>query len=107
MNRSHPPQVENLQKVTYTVFPFQSFILTESLFLRASTLFICSSEMNKVNLFPVLTSLSFIFLLNLIIAFKAKLLTNPDKLSLSTETETFLGAFFPELASQVLKNPTD
>ena len=35
------------------------------------------------------------------------MLTNPDKLSLSKETETFLGAFFPELASQVLKNPTD
>ena len=37
INRSHQ-QVENLQQVTYTVSPFQSSILTENLFFRASTL---------------------------------------------------------------------
>ena len=40
--------------------------------------------MNKVNPFPVLTApFPLIFLSNLFIAFEAKLLTNPGKLSLA------------------------
>ena len=46
--------------------------------------FISSFEINKVNTFPALTALvQIIFLSNLFIAFEAKLLTNPDELSLT------------------------
>ena len=44
--------------------------------------FIISFEINKVNSFPALTTpFPFIFLSNLFIAFEAKLITNPGKLS--------------------------
>ena len=46
--------------------------------------FISSFEINKINPFPALTALfPIIFLSNLFIAFEAKLLANPGKLSLA------------------------
>ena len=62
--------------------------------------FISSFEMNKVNLFPALTApFPLVFLLDLLIAFENKLLTNPDKLSLAKGITTFFSAFLPKLAN--------
>ena len=56
--------------------------------------------MNKVNPFPALTApFPLVFLLNLLIAFKNKLLTNPDKLSLAKGIATFFSAFLPKLTN--------
>ena len=56
-----------------------------------------SLEINKVNLFPAWTShLPLISISNLFIAFiafEAKLLTNPDKLSLAKGIATFASVF--------------
>ena len=56
--------------------------------------------MNKVNLFPALTApFPLVFLLDLLIAFENKLLSNPDKLSLAEGITTFFSAFLPKLAN--------
>ena len=52
--------------------------------------FISSFEIYKVNPFPALRApFLLMFMLNLFIAFKFKLLTNPGKLSLAKEIATF------------------
>ena len=57
-------------------------------------LFIPSFEINKVNIFLALTSpFPVFFLSNLFTEFKAKLLTNPGRLSLAKGIETFFTAF--------------
>ena len=70
--------------------------------------FISSFEINKVNPFPVLTAPSpIIFLSNLFIAFEAKLLTNPGKLSLAKVIAIFFSAFFRKMPNQKQKDPRD
>ena len=70
--------------------------------------FISSFYINKVNPFPAPSApFPLIFLSNLFIAFEAKLLTNPDKLSLAKGTATFVSAFFPELVNHEPKDPPD
>ena len=57
--------------------------------------------MNNANPFPALTApFPLIFLSNLFIAFKVKLLTNPGKLSLAKGIAICLSAFFPKLPNQ-------
>ena len=69
---------------------------------------ISSFEINKVNIFLALTAtFPLIFLSNLFIAFEAKLLTNPGKLSLAKGIATFLSAFLLQLAIQESKDPPD
>ena len=56
--------------------------------------FISSFKINKVNRFPALTApFPLIFLSNLLIAFEAKLFTNPGKLYLAIRIGIFVGAF--------------
>ena len=56
--------------------------------------FISSFKINKVNRFPALTApFPLIFLSKLLIAFEAKLFTNPGKLSLAIGKGLFVGAF--------------
>ena len=70
--------------------------------------FISSFEINKVNPFLALTTLSqLIFLLNLFIAFEVKLLTNPGKLYLAKEIAISVSAFVPKLPNKDPKDPTD
>ena len=57
--------------------------------------FIFLFKINKVNTFPALAApFPLLFLSNLSIAFAAKLLTNPVKLSLAKGIATFASAFF-------------
>ena len=68
--------------------------------------FISSFDINKVNLFPVLTApFQLIFFSNLFIAFEVKFLTNPGKLSLAKGIVMFVIAFFPKLPNQDPKDP--
>ena len=58
-----------------------------------------SFKINKVNPFPALAAtLPLIFLSNFFIAFEAKLLTNPGKLSPAKEIATFASAFFVKIS---------
>ena len=67
-----------------------------------------SFEIKKVNLFPALTAtFPLIFLLNLFVMIEVKLLTNPNKLSLSKEITIFFSALFPKLPNQKPKDPPD
>ena len=67
-------------------------------------IFISSFKIYKVNPFPALAApFPFIFLSNVFIAVKVKLLTNPNQLSLAKGIATFVSAFFPILANQELK----
>ena len=69
---------------------------------------ISSFGINKVNPIHSLTApFPLIFLSNLFIAFKAKLLTNIGKLSLAKVMSMFVGAFFPRSPNQELKDPLD
>ena len=62
----------------------------------------------KVNPFPTVTApVALIFLSNLFIKFKAKLLTNPGKLSLAKGVTRSISAFFPKLLNQGLTDPPD
>ena len=62
-------------------------------------IFRSSFKINKVNPFPALAAtLPLIFLSNFFIAFEAKLLTNPGKLSPSKEIATFVSAFFVKIS---------
>ena len=57
--------------------------------------FMSSFEINKINPLPSLTDIFPHFILsNLFIAFEAKLLTNPGKLSVAKAIATFVSAFF-------------
>ena len=68
-------------------------------------LFMFSFEVNKVNLFPALiAAFLLIFLSNLFIAFEAKLLTSPGKVSLPKGIATFVSAFFPKLHNREQKD---
>ena len=65
-----------------------------------------SFKMNKVNPFPPLTSRSSLILhLNLFIAFKAKLPTNPGKLSLVKGITRSVITFLPKLPNREPKDP--
>ena len=67
--------------------------------------FISSFQINKVNHFPALTALFPLLIFgNLFIAFEAKLLTNPGKLSLVKGITIFVSAFFSQLPTQELKD---
>ena len=69
---------------------------------------IFSFEKDKVNPSPPLTApFPLIFLSNLFIAFEAKLLTNPGKLSLAERIATFVSACLPKLANQEPKDRSD
>ena len=70
--------------------------------------FISSFKINKVNPFPALTApFPFIFLLDLFIPFKAKLLTNPGKLSLDKGIAKSVITSFPKLPNVLRRNPPD
>ena len=70
--------------------------------------FISSFEINKVNPFPALTApFSLIFLSDLFIAFEAKWLTNPDKLSLAKGIARSVITFSPKLPKLKPKNPPE
>ena len=70
--------------------------------------FISSFEINKVNPFLALTApFPPIFLSNLFIAFGAKLLTNPGKLSLARGIARSVITFLPILPNQEPKDPPD
>ena len=69
---------------------------------------VSSFEINKVNLFRVLTApFPLIFRSNLLIAFEVKLPTNPGKLSLAKEIAIFVSAFLPKLPKQEPKDLPD
>ena len=77
-------------------------------FMILIMLFIASFEINKVNPFCALTvPVPLIFLSNLFIAFEAKLLTNPGKLSPAKGIATFVSAFVPKLPNQEPKDLPD
>ena len=67
---------------------------------------IFSTEINKVNLYPVLTAPFHLFFF-FFIASDIKLLTNTSKLSLDKEITTFVCAFFPKLENQEQIDPPD
>ena len=65
-------------------------------------------EINKVNSFLALTApFPLLFLSNLFIAFEAKLLTYPSKLSLAKGIARSVINFLPKLSSQEPKDPPD
>ena len=65
-----------------------------------------SFEINKINLFPVLTApFPLTFPSDLFIVFKAKLLTNLGKSNLAKGIATFTSAFLPKLPNQEVKDP--
>ena len=71
-------------------------------------LFILSFEINKINPFIALAAaFPLIFLLNLFIAFEAKWLTNPGKLSLAKGIAIFFSVFYPKLPKEEPKDPPD
>ena len=83
-----------LQEISLLVFLFHAFTVSvtplintpdsSKNFMILIISFLSSFEINKVNAFRSLTApFPLIFLSNLFIAFEAKLLTNPDKLSLA------------------------
>ena len=91
----NPPSCFFISCFTVSVIPsiytFESF--NDSMILII--LFIFSTEINKANLFPTLTvPFLLIFLINLFIAFEAKLRTNPCKLSLDKRTERSAITFY-------------
>ena len=70
--------------------------------------FISSFEINNVNSFSAPTAtFPHIFLSNLFIAFEAKLLNNPGKLSLAKGTAISVSAFLPKLPNQEPEDPPD
>ena len=85
----------------YFMFYCFSNSINSNDFMILTISLISSFEINKVNPFPALTApFPLIFLSNLFIAFEAKLLTNPGKLSLAKRIATFASAFFPKFANQ-------
>ena len=93
---------------TVSVTPSMNTAESTNDFMILIISFISLFEINKVNPFPAPSApFPLIFLLNLFIAFKAKLLTKPDKLSLAKGIATFVGAFFPKLANHEPKDPPD
>ena len=65
------------------------------------TSFTSSFRINKVNpFFDLIPPFHLFFFSNLFTAFKVKLLTNPDKMSLARGIPTFANAFLPKLANQ-------
>ena len=67
-----------------------------------------SFEINKINpLHALITPFPLIFLSNLLIAFEAKLLTNPGKFSLTKVIAIFVSVFFPKLPNQEPTDPRD
>ena len=77
-------------------------------FIILIILFISSFEINKANLFPVLTApFPLIFLSNVFITFEAKLFTKPSKLSLAKGIAAFISDFLCKIANQELKDPPD
>ena len=67
--------------------------------------FIPPFEINKVNPFPALSfPFPLIFLSGLFIAFEAKLLTNPGKLSLAKEIVLFVSVLFPNYLTKNQKS---
>ena len=68
--------------------------------------FISSFEINKVNPFIALTApFPLVVLSNLFIAYEAKLVTNPGKLSVAKGIAAFVIAFLTKLANQEPKHP--
>ena len=69
-------------------------------------IFISSFEINQINIFPARTPpFPLIFLSNLFIAFEAKLITNPRKLSLAKGIVTFVSDFFSKLIKEEQRDP--
>ena len=69
--------------------------------------FISTFEINTVNPFPALRAgFPRIFLSNQFIAFEAKLLTNPGKLSLAQIIARSVITFLPKLLNQEPKDPS-
>ena len=67
-----------------------------------------SFEIDKMNLFPALTTpFSLTFSPYLFIAFEVKLFTNPSKFSLAKGAAIFVSPCFPKLYKQKPKHPTD
>ena len=62
-------------------------------------------EINKVSPFPALIAPLPLFLSNLFIAFKVKLLNNQDQLSLAKGIAIFVSAFLPKIDNQEAKDP--
>ena len=79
---------------TVSVTPSMNTAESTNDFMILIISFISLFEINKVNPFPAPSApFPLIFLLNLFIAFKAKLLTKPDKLSLAKGIATFVVLF--------------
>ena len=83
---------------TVSVIPSINTFESSSYFMILK-IFRSSFKINKVNPFPALAAtLPLIFLSNFFIAFEAKLLTNPGKLSPAKEIATFVSAFFVKIS---------
>ena len=71
-------------------------------------IFTSSFEITKVNPFLALTTIfPLTFVSNLFIAFEAKLLPNPGKLSLAKGIAMFVSPFLPNLLNQEPKDSPD
>ena len=93
---------------TVSIIPSINLFESSNDFMFVIISFISSIDMNWVNPFPSLTApFPFLFLSSLFIAFEAKLLINPGKVSLAKGITTFISVFLPKLGNQELKDPPD
>ena len=111
-----PKLLTEQEEISFLVFLFHYFIsviasnnTSESSkdFMVLIIPFLSSLEINKVNLFPVLTAPFPLFFSNFFITFEAKLLTNPGKLSVAKRMATFVSAFLPKLPIEEPIYPPD
>ena len=93
---------------TFSVSPLINTLESCNDFMILMLSFISSFKINEVNLFPALAApCPVIFLSNLFISFKVKLLANRAKVSLAIRIAAFVSAFFPKLANQEPKGLPD
>ena len=98
----NPPSYFSISYFTASVTLSINISSNDFMILKIS--FIPSLKINEVNPFPALTAILkkiFFFFQNFLIAFEAKLHTNPVKLSLDKGISRSVNAFFPR---QLIKN---
>ena len=94
----NPPSCFFISPFTVSVIPSINTSQYSNYFIAFLISSISSFKINKVKHFPSLTApFPVIFLSNLNLKFKVKLLTNPGKFSLAKEIEIFVSAFFLKL----------
>ena len=104
----NPPSCFFISCFDALVIPSINTVVSSSDFMILMISFISSFEINKGNPFPTLTaSLQLIFLSNLFIAFKAKLLTSPCKWSLGKGMVGSVVVLFPKLPNQEPRDPSN